>query len=516
MASQNKNLAESLKVLNKLQRNKGNVLKSDEIPRAHRERLLKSDFIREVIKGWYIITNPSEKKGESTLWYSTFWDFCSRYLNDRYKKSWCISPEQSLIIQSGSLAVPKQLLIRAPKANNHIIKLPYDTSILNIKSTLPGNGGVIAKEGIRMLSVPTALISCNSNFFKTNSMEARIALSMISDASEILPLLLEEGRHIIAGRLAGAFDNIGNKKIANDIIKTMKIAGYRIIEVDPFTERPDYQFRVREISPYVNRIKMMWSEMRELVLRLFPKGPGIKVNSKKYLKGVQEIYLTDAYHSLSIEGYKVTPELIERIEKGIWNPETNEEDREQKDAMAAKGYWQAFNKVKISIENVLKGMNPGLEAEKYHGDWYREMFSPAVAVGILKPADLAGYRNAPVFIRNSSHVPMKPEAVRDVMPVFFELLKNEDEPAVRVVLGHFFFIYIHPYMDGNGRMARFLMNVMLASGGYPWTVIPVEERNNYMQALEKASTEGDIQPFTKFLSRLVKAGISGKPIAKRI
>jgi Fic family protein len=42
--------------------------------------------------------------------------------------------------------------------------------------------------------------------------------------------------------------------------------------------------------------------------------------------------------------------------------------------------------------------------------------------------------------------------VRDCMPAFFDLLKEEPEPSVRVVLGHFVFVYIHPYMDGNGRM----------------------------------------------------------------
>jgi hypothetical protein len=50
------------------------------------------------------------------------------------------------------------------------------------------------------------------------------------------------------------------------------------------------------------------------------------------------------------------------------------------------------------------------------------------------------------------------------------LLHQEDEASVRGVLGHFMFVYIHPYMDGNGRMGRFLMNLMLASGGYPWTI----------------------------------------------
>ena len=92
------------------------------------------------------------------------------------------------------------------------------------------------------------------------------------------------------------------------------------------------------------------------------------------------------------------------------------------------------------------------------------------------------------------------------MPAFFELLLEETEPAVRVVLGHFIFVYIHPYLDGNGRMGRFLMNVMMAAGGYPWTVIPVQARDAYMAALEAASVGGDIVPFTTFL-----AGLMGKP-----
>ena len=93
-------------------------------------------------------------------------------------------------------------------------------------------------------------------------------------------------------------------------------------------------------------------------------------------------------------------------------------------------------------------------------------------------------------------------------------MKKEENAAVRAVLGHFIFVYIHPYMDGNGRMGRFLMNVMLASGGYPWTVIPVEQRDAYMKALEEASVKGDIGPFAKFMGWLVKEGMKGTPVAK--
>jgi Fic family protein len=58
-------------------------------------------------------------------------------------------------------------------------------------------------------------------------------------------------------------------------------------------------------------------------------------------------------------------------------------------------------------------------------------------------------------------------------------------------------------MDGNGRIGRFLMNIMLAAGGYPWTVIPLDRWTDYMTILESASVKQDIEPFAIFLGDLV-------------
>jgi hypothetical protein len=328
----------------------------------------------------------------------------------------------------------------------------------------------------------------------------------------ILALLLEGGHRTIAGRLAGAFRNAGRARFADDIVRTMEAAGYTVRETDPFEDRPAIVLTARGTSPYVNRIRLMWEVMREPVVEVFPAPPGRPGKPGPYLKAVEDVYVNDAYHSLSIEGYRVSPALIERVRSGAWNPDQNAEDRENRNALAARGYYDAFVSVKASVEKALGGSNPGRVSREDHAEWYRRLFGPSVTAGIIRPADLAGYRSGPVFVRRSMHVPPPREAVRDCMPALFDLLEGEAEPAVRVVLGHFIFVYIHPYMDGNGRMGRFLMNVMLASGGYPWTIIPVERRDDYMGALESASVKQDIRPFAALVGELVEAGLQGQSV----
>ena len=292
------------------------------------------------------------------------------------------------------------------------------------------------------------------------------------------------GHTTIAGRLAGAFRNNGRGDIADEIVRTMAAAGYDVRETDPFADHPAFALPSRETSPYVNRIRLFWQKMREPIIERFPTAPGLPRNADAYMKGVDDAYVTDAYHSLSIEGYRVSTELIERVRSGAWNPDGNQHDREQRNAMAARGYFQAYGAVRLGISKVLNGHNPGEVAREDHRAWYRELFAPSVSAGLLPPADLAGYRNGPVYIRDSMHVPLNRDAVLDAMPAFFDLLRDETDPAVRVGLGHFVFAYIHPYLDGNGRLGRFLMNLMMAAGGYPWTVIPVATRKAYMAALE--------------------------------
>lgn len=513
MPTPGEKLADALEDLHALQEKGLVAIKSVEISRTSRQLLLKTGYLKKVSKGWYTPGRSDEMPGDSTSWYSSYWEFCRRFLEEKYGNDWIVSPEHSMQLHSGNWTVPKQLLVRSSEGSNYNMPLLHDTSLFAIKTALPSAEIIELNRGIRCYTLAGSLIFCSPNTFSQNPIDARTALTMIRDASEVLYILLAKGHTIYAGRLAGAFRNIGRDRIAQQIIDTMLAAGYDVREEDPFDAKSGIVLPLRERSPYVNRLRLMWHHMRDTVIAHFPPAPGLPSDKEDYLTTMNNLYVNDAYHSLSIERYQVNKELIERVRSGVWDHHKYEEDKKQRDAMAARGYWQGFQQVKESLRKILSGNNAGHVADEDHGKWYRQLFEPSVAAGILKPEDLAGYRSHQVYIGGSKHVPINVAALPDVVPVLFELLESEPEASVRAVLGHFVFVFIHPYMDGNGRMGRFLMNVMLASGGYPWTVIPVQRREAYMQALEKASVGQDIEPFARFLGYLTNEGIKGTPVA---
>jgi hypothetical protein len=505
-------LASSLEKLRRIQDETGMVVRSDQLSRTHRERLIRNGFLSEVMRGWYIATSPTERPGESTSWYAGYWDFVSRYLTDRFRDDWCLGPEASLLIHAGDWSVPRQLLVRAPRGSNKPVSLPHNTSIYDMRLDLTDAKDMQVENGVRLLTAPAALVAAVPGMFRQQPIPMRVVLASQRDSSALLAKLLEGGHSVVAGRLAGAFRNIGRHRIADDILSTMTSAGYSVREVDPFLAGSDFNLPEHDRSPAAVRIRLIWQRMRNDVIDVFPQAPGLSDDPDAFLEKVDDAFVTDAYHSLSIEGYRVSRELIDYIRSGQWNPDSISEDRVQQDTLAARGYWQCFQEVKKSVLSVLEHANPGEVADRDHGSWYRALFGPSVTAGIIKSTDLAGYRSERVFIRNSRHSPLAPRAVPDGMAALFDLLTEETSPAVRVVLGHFIFVYIHPYMDGNGRMGRFLMNLMLASGGYPWTVIPVECRSKYMAALEEASVDENITPFARFLRELVEAGMEGAPL----
>ena len=508
MATPNEKLAASLTALRDLQKAGRRVFQSQELSRTDRERLLQNGFVQEVMKGWLISSSPGARAGDSTPWYASFWEFCARYCGERFGEEWFLSPEQSLLLHAENTVIPAQVIIHTPKGTNNRVSLLFGTSLYDLKQPqLPPTADLTARDGLRLFSPAAAMIRVSEAFFTDNPIETQVVLASLRDESELLRRLLDGGHSIVAGRLAGAFRRIGRAGAADEIVATMKAAGYDVRESDPFAGRAALAPVPAAAAPIVGRMQAMWQSMRGKVLEILPGLPGLPRDRDAYLKSVEDIYRSDAYHSLSIEGYSVSQELIERVMAGNWNPDHHDADRQSRDALAARGYWQAFQSVKANIGEIIAGTNPGRLARTAHRDWYRELFQPCVAAGLIAPSALVGYRNDAVYLRTSRYVPPRWEAVRDAMPALFDLLENEPEPGVRAVLGHWLFGYVHPYPDGNGRMARFLMNAMLASGGYPWTVIRVEDRTAYLAALDRASIDMDIAPFAGFIAERVKGSM---------
>ncbi len=85
-SSNSKRLSEALKALKKLQDKHHGVIESIDLTKLERTLLLETGFIRLVMKGWYICSNPSDHDGDSTAWYANYWAFMSGYLAKRFGK----------------------------------------------------------------------------------------------------------------------------------------------------------------------------------------------------------------------------------------------------------------------------------------------------------------------------------------------------------------------------------------------------------------------------------------------
>ncbi len=497
-------LADTLEKAKDLANKNDNIIRSEDLTRRERERLIEEDFLYPIIRGWYLLVSNTIRPGDTTAWYGNVWNFIKQYLNERFGAGYCLSPETSLYLHSQSETIPIQIVVITSKGGSMTLDLPGNSSVVLYKdiNAIPNNRVEI--HGLQCYPLALSLIRLRPKYYKNHQLNVELALRQV-DFDNLLRTLLTEGNQKAAGRLAGAYQSMNQLEKAREICQTMQAAGYDVEPSNPFGKTPAKIHRsTLPASPAAARIELMWDSMREPILKLFPDDPGLPEQPANYFSAMEAVYTQDAYHSLSIEGYQVTEELIERVRKNQWDPDNHPNDENQKEALAAKGYQYTFEAVEDSVRTIFEGKNPGDVLEQDHQTWFRELFKPMVTANILEPTSLAGYRNQPVYIQNARHVPPRHTNVTDMMDVYFKKLKKEKHASVRAVLGHFVFVYIHPYMDGNGRMGRFIMNAMFASGGFPWLVIKKSKRDTYMETLESASSDHNIEPFALFIRDLMK------------
>jgi hypothetical protein len=264
-----------------------------------------------------------------------------------------VSPEQSLLLHAANTAIPRHIIIYAAHGTNNTLGLPFSMSLYDLKSTMPPASDRTELDGIRLCTPEAALMKVSAAFLQRNPVEAPVVLAGVRDVSGLLRRMLDDGNSVIAGRLAGAFRKIGRDDAADEIIQTMRAAGFTVRETGPFS--PDQVSGISRAapSPTARRLESLWDSMRGPVISIFPAPPGLPPDSDAYLRAVDATYQCDAYNSLSIEGYRVSTELVNRVRSGGWDPDRRETDRHSRDALAARGYWQAFQRVRATMEAII-------------------------------------------------------------------------------------------------------------------------------------------------------------------
>src|SRR5580704_6689423 len=207
MTSLNEKLAASLEKLKGLQEGGRRVFQSAELSRRNRERLIELGFIQEVIKGWLISAGPEAAPGDTTPWYTSFWEFCAAYCDVRFGDEWHLSPDQSLLLHAEDTVIPPQVIVYSPIGANNTIKLLHGTSFYDLKEPkMPPEADLTVKDGLRLFTPAAALVRASEDFLRRHPLEVQVVLAGFKDPSEVLSRLLEGSHTVVAVRLAGAFE----------------------------------------------------------------------------------------------------------------------------------------------------------------------------------------------------------------------------------------------------------------------------------------------------------------------
>lgn len=482
-------VAELLKIA--LETSTAGILRSGKLSSNSFIRLKEEGYLMTIISGWYAVVRP-HIGGDSTAFTPFYWSFISQYLADKYNSQYTVSAEQSLDLLTGETSPPKQLIIISKSGSNQTLTLPHGKSILMYVSENQIPQNLVNFQGVNLMSIEDAIAKSSPETFKRNPVSIRLGLSLCKE-TRLAQSIIQKGA-ASAGRIIPLLEEI-NPSMKLSLEKTFKNLNFSFSPISP---EPCSLQIIRGVSPVVTRFQDNITRFQNQLQKI--KFPTSFISDlPSYQKQVNDIKSSDIYNSLSIEGYQVTPELIARIEKSGLNPDTNPQDQQEIAALAAKGYSETFKKIYHCASESFSGKSPSLIFHQEHQSWYQALFMPLVKSGILQKYELAGYRANPVYIRNATHVPPQPSVVPDLMETFLEKLNSIQDPIHAGVLGHYGFVFIHPYPDGNGRLSRFLMNLFFAHAKLPWTVIMADRREEYFKSLETITVDKTIIPFAEFI-----------------
>ncbi|XP_020022694.1 protein adenylyltransferase FICD isoform X2 [Castor canadensis] len=270
-------------------------------------------------------------------------------------------------------------------------------------------------------------------------------------------------------------------------------------EEDKDIIQADYLYtRALMLSPFhekalVNRDRML-PLVEEIDQRQFSiidskvkKVMSIPKGSSALRRVLEETYYHHIYHTVAIEGSTLTLSEIRHI-------------LETRYAVPGKSL-EEQNEV-IGMHTAMRYINTTL-LSRLGSVTIRDVLEIHRRVlGYVDPVEAGRFRTTQVLVGH--YVPPHPQEVEKQMQEFIQWLNSEDamslHPVEFAALAHYKLVYIHPFIDGNGRTSRLLMSLILMQAGYPPITIRKEQRSEYYHALEVAN-EGDVRPFIRFIAK---------------
>ena len=219
----------------------------------------------------------------------------------------------------------------------------------------------------------------------------------------------------------------------------------------------------------------------------------------------QKLRLESNYHSNAIEGNSLTlGETKSLILHGL-----TARGKPMRDHLDIEGHDEAVKAIEDAVkrseelnEVFIRNLHRVLLKEPYENDAITPEGQPT-----KRPISIGDYKTQPNNVRTSTgeiYYFTPPEQVKPAMSDLMDWYrKNEnggEHPIVIAATFHYRFVRIHPFDDGNGRMARLLMNMILIKHGYTVAVVPREERDQYINTLEQVDRSEDLAQFIAYIA----------------
>ncbi|GBN08427.1 Adenosine monophosphate-protein transferase Fic [Araneus ventricosus] len=207
----------------------------------------------------------------------------------------------------------------------------------------------------------------------------------------------------------------------------------------------------------------------------------------------KEIYFQHIYHTVAIEGNTMSLAETRMV------VETR---------MSVPGKSVMEHNEILGLESALRYINKTL-VNKDMVSVYDILAIHKRVLGHVDPIEAGSFRQNQVFV--GEHIPPLASDVAYLMEEFVEWLQSDGmlrlHPVKQAALAHYKLVYIHPFVDGNGRTARLLMNLILMRNGYPPVIIRKQDRSMYYNAIQLAN-EGDVRPFVRFIAHCTECTLN--------